>query len=603
LAAGTGQAEPNVGGEARTENIEHRLHVIPLVACLDEDASDDLLSFIEERRESRRSGCLARAEETMNKSSKIGKAWMGAALTAIALVCVQPAVAQIGIVSVTGGRIEGVTADGITSFKGIPFAAPPVGNLRWRVPQSVRSWTGIRKADQFRPECMQPTFRRPGAQSAPVPSEDCLYLNVWTAAKSADARLPVMVWIYGGSFMGGSGSQPGYDGTHFAQKGVVLVNLNYRLGVFGFLADHELDAESPHHVSGNYGLGDMIAALKWVRANIAQFGGDPSRVTVFGESAGGLAVGILSVSPAARGLFQRAISESAGAPLSPAELGDASYSTVAPFPSLTSAEDIGQRFLAKLGAQDIAAARSLPAEALLKAQPSVSPVHDDYILPGDAYQRFHAGRFNDTPILVGTNANEGAFRPFRAQFAGTTPEKFETRIRAAFGKYADEILAAYPHATPAEAEQASEDLFFRDTALAWKTWAWARLQSEAGHDKAYLYYFDRRSPQEPLGPAHTEEIPYVFGNVGQTPTRGFGPPGPAGPVDVSLSQQMQSYWVNFAKSGDPNGPGLPHWPAFSASSPRAMYLDDQPHAGPVPNLSKLDVLDAYFNWLRPEDKK
>ncbi len=205
-----------------------------------------------------------------------------------------------------------------------------------------------------------------------------------------------------------------------------------------------------------------------------------------------------------------------------------------------------------------------------------------------------------TPILVGTNANEGGFRPFRAQFAGTTPEKFEAHVRAAFGKYADKLLAAYPHATPAQAEQASEDLFFRDTALAWKTWAWARLQSAEGHDKAYLYYFDRRSPQEPLGPVHIAEIPYVFGSVGQTPSRGFGPPGPA---DVTLSQQMQSYWVNFAKSGDPNGPGLPHWPAFSASSQRAMYLDDQPHAGPVPNLSKLEVLDAYFSWLREEDKE
>jgi len=294
-----------------------------------------------------------------------------------------------------------------------------------------------------------------------------------------------------------------------------------------------------------------------------------------------------------------------GAPLSPAQPAAASYSVVAPFPSLASAQDMGQRFLAKLGASDIAAARALPAETLLKAQPSLgpslNPVRDGYILPVDAYQRFHAGRFNQTPILVGTNSNEGAFRPFRAQFAGTTPEKFETHVRAAFGKYADQILAAYPHSTPAEAEQSSEDLFFRDTALAWKTWAWARLQSKAGHDKAYLYELDRRSPQEPLGPAHTEEIPYVFGNVGQP--GGFGPRGPASPADVKLSEQMQSYWVNFAKSGDPNGPGLPHWPAFSVSSQRAMYLDADPHAGPVPNLSKLEVLDAYFSWLHQEDKK
>jgi len=541
----------------------------------------------------------------MNKSAETRKVWIGAALIAVTLVGVQPAIAQIGTVSVTGGRIEGVTTDGVTSFKGIPFAAPPVGDLRWRAPQPVRPWEGVRKADHFGAECMQGTFNRPGAPPGPVPSEDCLYLNVWTTAKSADAHLPVMVWIYGGSFMGGSGSQPAYDGTHFAQKGVVLVNLNYRLGVFGFLADHELDAESPHHVSGNYGVEDMLAALKWVKANIARFGGDPSRVTVFGESAGALSVGILSVSPPAKGLFQRAISESGGAPLSPPPPEDASYSVVAPFPSLSSAEAMGQAFLAKLGAQDIAAARALPAEALLKAQPglSINPVQDGYILPTDAYQRFHSGRVNNTPILVGTNSNEGAFRPFRAQFTGMTPEKFETRVHAAFGKYADQILADYPHATPAEAEQAAEDLFFRDTALAWKTWAWARAQAQTGHDKAYLYYFDRRSPQEPLGPAHTAEIPYVFGSVGQSGARAFGPAGPPLPSDVPLSQQMQSYWVNFAKSGDPNGPGLPHWPAFSVSSPQVMYLDAESHAGPVPNLNKLEVIDAYFRSLREEEKK
>lgn len=543
----------------------------------------------------------------MNKPTIINRTWIGAALTAIALVCVRPAAAQIGVVSVTGGRVEGVTADGVTSFKGIPFAAPPVGNLRWRAPQPVSEWTGVREVDHFGPECMQAVFHRPGAQS-PVASEDCLYLNVWTAASSADAHLPVMVWIYGGAFTGGSASSPNYDGTHFAEKGVVLVNFNYRLGALGFLADRELDAESPHHVSGNYGLRDMIAALKWVRANIAQFGGDPSRVTIFGESAGGYSVGILAASPAARGLFQSAISESGGAPLRPAILGGATYSAEAPFPSLASAEEMGERFLAKLGAADIAAARALPAETLVKTQSGdhPSPVQDGYLLPSDAYQRFRAGRFNDTPILAGTNANEGGFRPFGAAFAGTTPDKFEAHIRAAFGKYADKILAVYPHATPAEAEQSSKDLLYRDTAFAWKTWTWARLQSQKGHDKAYLYYFDRRSPQEPHGPVHTDEIPYVFGNVAKTQTtssrgRGFG--SPEGPGAVTLSQQIQSYWVNFAKSGDPNGPGLPHWPAFSASSPRVMYLDAQSHVGPVPNLSKLEVLDAYFRSLREQERK
>ncbi len=535
--------------------------------------------------------------------------WLGATLAAIALVFVRPAAAQIGIVSVTGGRVEGVTADGVTSFKGIPFAAPPVGALRWRAPQPVRPWSGIKKVDHFAPSCMQDpsTLKQFGAPLAV--SEDCLYLNVWTPAQAPRARLPVMVWIYGGAFIEGSTSWPVYDGTRFAKKGVVLVSIAYRTGAFGFLADPELSAESTHHVSGNYGLRDMVAALEWVRANITRFGGDPSRVTIFGESAGGFAVSILAVSPAARGLFQRAISESGGAAFNPAKPGGTSYGVPGlPFRSLTSAEAIGQRFLAKLGAQDIAAARALPAGVIEKEFDSapasgadgayIWPIFDGDILPEDGYDLFAAGRFNDTPVLVGANANEGGFPDFRAEFAGTTPEKFEADVRTAFGPYADQILAVYPHATTAQAEQASQDLFIRDGGFAWGTWAWALLQSEKGHGKAYLYDFDRaRSPDLPLGPVHASELGYVFDNAG-----GFlhFPPGPE---DSALSNLLQSYWVNFAKTGNPNGPGLPHWPAFSASSQRVMYLDTHPHIGPVPNLKKLKALDAYFAWLREEAKK
>ncbi len=541
----------------------------------------------------------------MKKSRKMKPAWIAATLAAIALVCVRPAAAQIGIVTVTGGRMEGVTADGVASFKGIPFAAPPVGNLRWRAPQSVKSWKGIKKADHFGPSCMQdPSFVELWGATRNI-SEDCLYLNVWTPARSARERLPVMVWIFGGGFVGGRTNNPIYDGTHFAQQGVVLVSVDYRLGALGFLADPELSAESPHHVSGNYGLLDMIAALKWVRANIDHFGGDPSRVTIFGESAGGVAVSALSVSPAARGLFQRAICESGGGALAPAKLAGTSYTAVPVFPSLASAEDSGHRFLAQFGARDIAADRALAAQALVKAWsplgPFTAPVVDGYVLPGDAYQRFHAGRFNDTPILVGTNANEGGYPLVRAAFAGTTPERFEAHVHAAFGQYADEILAVYPHATPAQAEQASEDLFFRDTGFAWETWAWARLQSEKDHDTTYLYYFDRHSLQEPLGPIHGAELIYVFGNLGPFPSLGRN--NPPGAADVAFSREIQSYWVNFAKTGNPNGPGLPHWPAFSASSQHVIYLDAHPHVGPVPNLGKLKALDAYFAWLRKEAKK
>ncbi len=535
--------------------------------------------------------------------------WIGATLAVAALLCARPAAAQIGIVSVTGGRVEGVLADGITSFKGIPFAAPPVGNLRWRPPQPVRPWRGIKKADHFGPSCMQnpSTLKQLGAPL--TVSEDCLYLNVWTPAKSPRARLPVMVWIYGGGFTEGAASWPVCDGTRLAKNGVVLVSIAYRTGVFGFLADPELSAEFPRHVSGNYGLRDMIAALEWVRANISRFGGDPSRVTIFGESAGGIAVSILAVSPAARGLFQRAISESGGAAFNPARLSGTSYTdTGLPFRSLAAAESIGQRFLAKLGTRDIAAARALPADVIEKAFDSapafgadgayIYPVFDGDILPEDGYDLFQAGRFNDTPVLLGTNADEGGFPEVRAEFAGTTPAKFEADVRAAFGPYADAILAVYPHATTAQAEQASEDLHFRDTGFAWATWAWALLQSQKAHGKAYLYYFDRpRSPDLPLGPIHASELSYVFDNAG-----GFLQ-FPPEPQDSALSSLMQSYWVNFAKTGNPNGPGLPHWPAFNASSQRVMYLDTHSHAGPVPNARKLKALDAYFAWLREEAHK
>ncbi len=290
--------------------------------------------------------------------------WIGATLAVAALLCARPAAAQIGIVTLTGGRVEGVMADGVVSFKGIPFAAPPVGNLRWRSPQPVRPWGGIRKADRFAAGCMQTPIVVPIFGEPPAMSEDCLYLNVWTPAKSAGARLPVMVWIYGGSFLEGMTSQPVYDGTHLAQKGVIVVSLAYRLGVFGFLADPELSAESPLHVSGNQGLLDMIAGLKWVRRNITKFGGDPSRVTIFGESAGAISVGAIAQSPLAKGLFQRAIGES----------GDALDDLFHEFVLLPQAQRYGQRFLAKLGATSNAAARALGAQTLLKAQgPALVP--------------------------------------------------------------------------------------------------------------------------------------------------------------------------------------------------------------------------------------
>ncbi len=532
---------------------------------------------------------------------------LGATFAAIALACVRPVAAQIGIVSVTGGRVEGVTADGVTSFKGIPFAAPPVGNLRWRDPQPVRPWKGIKPADRFAPGCMQDSRWVPVYGFPPALSEDCLYLNVWTSARSARERRPVMVWIYGGAFSGGTTSQPVYDGARLARKGVVLVSLAYQVGVFGFLSDPQLSREQDGR-SGNYGILDMIQGLRWVEANIAKFGGDPSNVTLFGESAGGIAVSMLAASPAARGLFERAICES-GSDFAPARSSPFLINPPAGYNheggerigTLANAEQYGASFLAKLGAKSIAAARELPAAEILKAYeggPSANfaPVFDGRILPGDQYVLYEERRFTDTPVLLGTNSDEGSI----FVGPGVTRAKFEEEVRADYSKDADALLAVYPHATDAEAEQAARDLA-RDTMFAWGTWSWARLQSEYGKNKAYLYYFDEHVPQYlPQGAPHGAEIGYVFDNLGTLIHTGSKVTFPAAATDPALAAMISRYWVNFAKTGNPNGPGLPHWPAFNTSSQRVMYLDAQPHAGPVPNLRQLKVLDAYFAHLLGE---
>jgi para-nitrobenzyl esterase len=501
------------------------------------------------------------------------------AALAIIICTAVPALAQISTAKVTGGVVEGVVKDGIASFKGIPFAAPPVGDLRWKSPQPVKPWEGVRKADEFAPGPMQDTSfgaRLGGPQKI---SEDCLYLNVWTGAQKAGEKRPVMVWIYGGGFGIGMTSTPTYDGTNFAKKGVVLVSVAYRLGPMGFLAHPELTKESGHG-SGAYGIQDQIAGLRWVKENVARFGGDPSKVTIFGESAGGMSVGMLVTSPMARGLFQRAISESGGAMASTGE-------------SLKMAEEQGKAYLSKLGANDIKAARALSAEAIqkdTKGMGSFRPVADGVTIVENPYEAFEAGKFNDTPILVGTNSNEGGL--FVTQ--KTTSPEFEKMVRTRFGASADAILKAYPHATDAEATRSAKDIM-RDSTFAWSTWAWAKMQSRKGKNKAFVYYFDHRTPASPDGANHAAEIPYVFANLG-----GMG--GGNGPEDKALSELISSYWVNFAKNGDPSGPGLPVWPAFDEKDQKTMIFDTAPGARPYPNLEQIKAFDAYFARIREEGK-
>ncbi len=517
------------------------------------------------------------------------------ALAGVAALSLGTAFAQINTAMVTGGQVTGVVSNGVAAFKGIPFAAPPLGDLRWKAPQPVTSWSGIRKADAYGPSCMQDANFASIFGAPPAIGEDCLYLNVWTPAKSPSEKLPVMVWIYGGGFVGGMTSVPSYDGTHLAQQGVILVSVAYRLGAFGFLAHPGLSQESGKG-SGNYGLLDQIAGLKWVKANIAAFGGDPARVTVFGESAGGLSVSMLAASPRARGLFHGVISESGGS-FGPPRYSNEGGETV---PPLKVAEASGKAFLDKLGAHDIKAARALDAAVIQKAlgpglQGGFWPTFDGDVLPADQYKLYQAGRFNDTNVLIGTNSDEGSL----FVRGSVTPAAFEQQVRDGYGARADVILGAYPH-TAAEATRAATNLA-RDSTFAWHTWAWALLQSEKGKGKAYLYYFDHRTPRTPNGSGHGSEIGYVFRNLGGP---GAGPSGIQGTPtaeDQAISDLLSGYWVNFAKTGNPNGPGLPQWSAFSASEQQALVADEHPGTRPVPNLEQLKALDEYYAWRRSQE--
>ncbi len=507
----------------------------------------------------------------------------------ITIVFVSEVVAQERVETLSG-QLEGTydANTGIRCFKGIPFAAPPIDELRWKPPQPVKPWTGIRKARSFGPGPMQDALFVAFMGGSTNLSEDCLYLNVWTPAKSANEKLPVMVWIYGGAFVSGMTSIPAYDGAKLAQMGVVLVSVAYRVGPFGFLAHPELSSESGKG-SGSYGIQDQVAALRWVKDNISRFGGDPARVTIFGESAGAISVSMLTVVPPAKGLFHRAISQSGGS-MAPVKRGNEAGQNV---PSLQMAEKAGIGFLRKLGVNSIKAARALSAREIQEAVVGIGlfwPVADGETLPGDQYELYEAGKFNDTPVLIGSNSDEGAMfvRP------GATPASFEKQVRDGFGPAADVILKAYPHATDAEAFKSSKDIF-RESAFAWHTWAWAELQSAKGANKAYVYYFDCHPASSSDGASHAAEIGYVFRNLG-----GWG--APSGPEDIAMSNLMSSYWVNFAKSGNPNGAGLPLWPPFDEKEMKVMYFGRETGARPLPNLGKLRALDTYYAWRREQAK-
>jgi para-nitrobenzyl esterase len=484
------------------------------------------------------------------------------------------------------GLVEGVTTGPITAFKGIPYAAPPVGDLRWRAPQPATGWSGVRKADRFSRDCFQAKTGAFGPWSAEYiardamiggSSEDCLYLNVWTPAAKPDEKRPVIVWIHGGGFTSGSGGVPVYDGAGLASKGVVMVTINYRLGVFGFLAHPELTKESGHNSSGNYGLLDMIAALEWVRKNIAAFGGDPANVTIAGQSAGAFAVNYLMASPLAKGVFQRAIAESGGA-------FNGSL-------SLKEAEAAGEKLTSMYGARNIEELRAVSADSLLPKERGyrAGPIVDGYVVPREVYDTFADGRQQDVPLLTGWNQDDGVSfgEPPKA-------DAFRAQAKRNYGDLADLFLKAFPADTDAEAAR-SQHALARDQLFAWQGRTWARLQAKTGKSKTFLYYFDHTSPGTPeqtkYGAFHSSEIAFALNTLAE-----WGRPWTV--ADREIAEQMSAYWVNFAKNGDPNGPGLPRWPAHTRAHERSMRLGEKIEAIPVPNAAELDFFDQYYALQR-----
>ncbi|MFB3776673.1 MAG: TAXI family TRAP transporter solute-binding subunit [Bryobacteraceae bacterium] len=490
-------------------------------------------------------------------------------------------------VKVEGGLVEGTSEDGLTVYRGIPFAAPPVGELRWRAPEPVAKWDGVKRADKFGPACMQ---GGPSGSSPAGMSEDCLYLNVWTPAKSAGERIPVLVWIYGGGFSGGATSIPTYSGEKLAKRGVVLVSIAYRVGPLGFLAHPGLSAESKLKVSGNYGLLDMIAGLQWIQKNIAAFGGDPKRVTIFGESAGGIAVSMLCASPLAKGLFHGAISQSGGS-FGPPRPGGMPGENMQ---RLADAERAGENYAKGAGASSVADLRKLSAEQVQttsRGQRGLGwPIIDGRVIPDDQYKLYEARRYNDTPVLIGYNSDEGL-----SFSVPKTPQAYVESVRQRYGPFAEKLLKLYPVGETTVPKTARD--LMRDAAFGWHTWAWARLQSKTGKGKVFYYYFDQHPEYPPgheregQGTPHGADVAFVFEHL-DVPNR------QAAPGDQELSAAMAAYWTNFAKRSDPNGDGLPAWPAFSDAKPVVMYLKHPPRSGPVPSEDGLKGLEAYFAWRR-----
>jgi para-nitrobenzyl esterase len=498
---------------------------------------------------------------------------------------------QTSRVHIANGILEGVVSadDKVRTFKGIPYAAPPVGPLRWKDPQPATAWDGVRPASEYGARCMQGPIYPDMIFHDNGPSEDCLYLNLWMPAHPTGGRLPVMVWIYGGGFAAGSSSEPRQDGGNLSKQGVMVVSMNYRLGIFGFFSHPELTKESGHDASGNYGLLDQIAALRWVHDNIEieAFGGDPNNVTIFGQSAGSSSVSALVASPLAKGLFQKAIGESGSVFNSSRELRILAKSEAA---DVHFAEDA-------LGTSSLAALRSKSAADLLNAalehrDVRFSIIVDGYFLPESPFGIYLAGKQSHVPLLAGWNADEGSARAIFGE-AEPTPANLAAELHKLFQGRADEAIQLYPASTNEQAKRAAEELS-RDRGVGYAMWKWLELQRDTAQVTTYRYQFDRKRPRPPgaTGPDpgprayHSAEIEYVF-NV--LPHR--AEPWPA--EDHEISKLMSTYWANFAKTGDPNGPGLPKWPAYNSSGTfEVMHFASDSKATPDEYQKRYTFLDS-----------
>jgi para-nitrobenzyl esterase len=490
------------------------------------------------------------------------------------------------------GPVAGkMTADGqVREFLGIPYAAPPVGPLRWKVPQPAAKWHGVHQATAFGSRCMQASlfpdmhFRDPG------PSEDCLTLNVWTPAKDKHAKLPVMVWIFGGGFVAGGTSEPRQDGQYLAHKGVLVVSMNYRLGIFGFFALPTLAAESPKNASGNYGLMDQVAALQWVKRNIARFGGDPNNVTIFGESAGSMSVSAQMASPLSQGLFVHAIGESGGA-----------FQTagINMLPA-QAAEKEGESFAQRaLGTSDLTKLRAISATDILQAATTKTggrmlafrPDIDGDFLPESVAAIYAAGKQAHVPLLAGWNKDEGKGQVVNAKQQPTVAS-LQAMAQQNFGSQAGDFLRAYSANNDAEAVRVAED-YAGDRFIAYSTWAWLEAQVKTGNAPVYRYRFDLGSPGDvyhsaAIGAFHSDDIEYVFGTLDSRQGAKWRP------EDRQLSELMQNYWTNFAKKGNPNSSGLPDWPVYHPQDWMVMHLGPNAQARPDRHRDRYLFLQQYW---------